>query len=138
MLSTQLLWAFYVKETLLKIADMALLAITFLLSISAGAAKTFAVPEEVQFLQSFGFNTTIIMFYGSYQMLGGLLLIFHKTKIIGALMAATAFMFSSVLILSRADFIFGTVSLVPVIMALTIAFRHWKFMYNQRLNSDKV
>ena len=43
-----------------------------LLSVAAGAAKIAQVPDEVQFLNGFGFSQPGVFLYGVVQIIGGL------------------------------------------------------------------
>ena len=94
-----------------------------LLSIAAGAAKIALVPEEVEFLSQFGFTPVLTVFFGTVQVLGGLLLVIPITRFYGSLIAAIAFALSAALLLVAGNVTFAGVSLVPVILASLIAYK---------------
>ena len=94
-----------------------------LLSITAGAAKIFLAPEEVEFLSQFGFTTVLTVSFGTIQVLAGLLLMIPITRFYGSLIAALAFALSATLLLVAGKLAFAGVSLVPVILASLIAYQ---------------
>ena len=96
--------------------------LTGLLSIAAGAAKVALVPDEVAFLGQFGFGSPPIIAYGVVQFLGGLLMLITKVRIIGSVVAGVAFAFSAVLLTVAGNITFAAVSLVPVGLAMLVAY----------------
>jgi hypothetical protein len=97
-----------------------LIVLIALLSFLAGLAKVTHQPEEVKFLEGFGFNPTLILVYGLIQALGAVLLIFHKTKLVGALISFIAFSLSTVLIFASGNYIFGFISLIPIMLIILV------------------
>jgi hypothetical protein len=91
-----------------------------LLSLAAGIAKVTHSPQEVHFLQSFGFNDLTITLYGVVQVLASIVLsvgaIFSnkRAKLAGAILVAMAFLLSSILIFVSGNWAFGLLSLLPV------------------------
>jgi uncharacterized membrane protein YphA (DoxX/SURF4 family) len=114
-----------------KILNILLIAIITLLSIAAGFAKVMETPQEVEFLQSFGFNTTQIIVYGFVQIGGGVLLALPKTIRWGALITILAFLLSSALIIIDGDLMFGLISLVPVLLTALIYWQSRKIREQQ-------
>ena len=104
----------------MKILNIVLIIVIVLLSIAAGIAKVMEAPQEVEFLQSFGFSRMLIMVYGVVQIIGGVLLAFLKTIKLGAIITILAFLLSSVLIFISGNLIFGLVSLLPVLLTCVI------------------
>lgn len=103
-----------------------LIVIIALLSLAAGIAKVTNSPQEVQFLQSFGFNGFAIVLYGAVQISAATLLsvgalLSHKTaQLVGAIIVALGFLLSSILIFSSGSWIFGLVSLLPVALTCLV------------------
>lgn len=106
----------------MKIVIAILAVLLGLLSIAAGGAKVALVPDEVAFLSQFGFSTVLTVLFGAAQVLGGVLLVIPVTRAYGALIAAAAFALSAALVLVAGNFAFAGVSLVPVILAVLIAY----------------
>ena len=116
----------------MKIMNIVLVVVITLLSIAAGIAKVMAVPEEVQFLQSFGFSLSLITVYGACQILAGCLLILPKTRLVGSIITMVAFALSTTLIFLSGNFVFGLVSVVPIVLTAVI------FMKIRKLSVVKV
>ena len=105
----------------MKLIHAVLIAIVALLSGAAGAAKVFAVPEEVQFLSGFGLNSIMIMLYGLIQIVGALFLFPAKLRLVGVYIVIAGFALSSIFIFASGNISFGLISIVPIIMASVIA-----------------
>ncbi|NRA84409.1 MAG: hypothetical protein HRU22_11760 [Gammaproteobacteria bacterium] len=115
----------------MKILNYILIALIALLSIAAGAAKVMELPQEVQFLQSFGFSSLLIITYGLVQIAGGGLLAFPKTLKWGAIIIILAFALSTVLIFVGGNFVFGLASMLPIIIAGIILWLSRKVTHNE-------
>jgi len=122
----------------MKIFNSILIAIIALLSIAAGLAKLMQVPEEIKFLESFGFSIALISTYGICQILGGVLLVLPKTRVVGAIVTIVAFTLSTVLIFISGKFTFGLVSIVPIVLVSMVVLYHRKFTQDERINSDSL
>ncbi|NNF66408.1 MAG: hypothetical protein HKM98_02760 [Gammaproteobacteria bacterium] len=107
----------------MKIAITIIAVLIGLLSIAAGGAKVALVPEEVEFLGQFGLTNALIVVFGTVQVLGGLLMVIPKTRVVGSIIAALGFAVSAVLLLMAGNAAFAGVSLVPVVLALVVAFK---------------
>jgi hypothetical protein len=115
----------------LKILNTILICLIALLSIAAGAAKVMGSPDELQFLQGFGFSPLLIVLYGSFQIAGGILLALPKTLKLGGLITVLAFSLSTVLILISGNLIFAVASILPI--AIT-GFIVWQSSKANKLN----
>jgi len=104
----------------MKILNMILVVLIVLLSIAAGFAKVLETPQEVEFLQSFGFTSTLIIAYGLVQITGGALLAIPNTVKPGAIITILAFGLSTVLILIGGDLMFGLASMMPILLTCLI------------------
>lgn len=107
----------------MKIVNILIVAIVALLSVAAGLAKVMQTQQEMEFLQGFGLSTAMIVAFGLVQILGGILLVPPKTRLAGAILAASAFVVSIVLIFVAGNITFGLVSMVPVALAVLIIFQ---------------
>ena len=83
----------------MKILKIIIISLVTLLCIAAGLAKVLQSEQEVAFLQSFGLSTALIVAFGMVQLGAGILLIFPKTRLFGAVLAITAFVTSTIMIL---------------------------------------
>lgn len=100
----------------MKILNVVLVVLVALLSVAAGAAKVMLAPQEVEFLQSFGFTPSLIIGYGVVQVVGGTLLAIPKLRKVGAIVTALAFGVSTILIFIAGNAVFGLISLLPIIL----------------------
>ena len=120
----------------MKIVNLLIIAVVALLSIAAGLAKVMQTKQEVEFLQNFGFSGTLIIVFGMVQIAGGLLLVPAKTRTLGAVLAASAFVVSSVLILVGGDWMFGLFSTIPIILACVIIYQSARNTRGKSLSQD--
>ncbi|MGI9221476.1 MAG: hypothetical protein ACR2QS_10645 [Woeseiaceae bacterium] len=89
-----------------------------LLGVAAGVAKMLQTPQEMAFFQDqMGFSAEAIMAFGLLQFASGLMLIFKKTRMVGAALLGLTLLLSSVVIFMAGAIGFGVVSLIPVLMA---------------------
>jgi len=72
--------------------------LTFL-AITSGITKVILMKQDVDFFGKYGFSDPILMFYGAVQLIGGILLPFKKTRLIGAVVIAITFAISLVVLL---------------------------------------
>ena len=103
----------------LKILNILLLG---LLAISAAMPKNLALKHEVEFFAENGLSLQFLFIFGLVQLVGGLLLITAKTRMLGATACAVTFLGSAVMLFNTAQPAFALFSLLPVAMALFVAF----------------
>ena len=92
------------------------LVLVTVLTIAAGIPKIMRIPAEVNFFQDAGLGETALLVFGLFQMTGGILLIFRKTRSWGAIQVALSFLLSAVMVFMSGQIMFGLVSLVPILM----------------------
>lgn len=68
-----------------------MLILLVLLSISSGITKLIQLPEEMEIFRTAGFADVLILIFGALQLVGGTLLIFSVTRVIGALIMTITF-----------------------------------------------
>jgi len=107
----------------LKIANIIIISVVALLSIAAGLAKVMQTEQEMEFLQSFGLNSVLIFAFGMVQIAGGVLLVPSKTRMFGAVLAALAFVASTVLIFVGGNLVFGLLSTIPIALTFVIFYQ---------------
>lgn len=89
-----------------------------LLGVAAGVAKMLQTPQEMAFFQEqLGFSAEAIMAFGLLQFVSGAMLIFKKTRLVGAALLGLTLLLSSVVIFMAGNTGFAVVSLIPVLMA---------------------
>ncbi len=102
---------------------LALTIIIALLSLAAGTAKIMQTPQEVEFLTGQGLSLNLIMAFGIIQILGGILLLVPKTKLIGAVISLIAFTASAILVFSSGNINFGVISMIPVAILIFMIYK---------------
>ena len=110
----------------MKIVSYLIITIVALLSIAAGLAKVMQTPQEMEFLQGASLSPDLIVVFGMVQILGGLLLIPQKTRMVGAVIAATAFAASTALIFMGGNLAFGLISILPIALAGIVIYHSLK------------
>ena len=108
-----------IRVTKVKIINFLVITIVLLLSIAAGLAKVMQMQPEMEFLQGLGLSSALIVVFGLVQIAGGILLAPQKTRMMGAVLAACAFVISTVLIFVGGNLAFGLFSTIPIALAGT-------------------
>jgi len=90
------------------------------LSVAAGIPKLLQMPQELQFLSSIGFSAIAVSILGVIQLSGGILLLWKKMRLPGAVLAGIALLVSSVAIFSSGNTNFGLVSLLPLVLLVIV------------------
>ena len=75
-----------------------LIAILVFLAVSSGITKILLMPQEIDFFGAYGFSNPLLIAYGISQVVGGILLIFPKTRIYGAIVVAITFIISLIVL----------------------------------------
>jgi hypothetical protein len=119
-----------------KIVNSLIIAIIALLSIAAGLAKVMQTQQEMEFLQGVGLNSVMIVTFGLVQIAGGVLLVLRKTRMLGAVLAASALAVSTVLIFIGGNLAFGLVSILPIALACVIIYQSARTTHDKSLNTD--
>ncbi len=88
-----------------------------LLGLTAGIPKLMRTPQEVGFFADLGLGEKAVVVFGFAQLLGGILLLVRRTRIVGAGVVATLFLGSAMMLVASGQLAFGLISLLPVGMA---------------------
>lgn len=107
----------------MKYLFFAVLIILVILSLAAGGAKVFNMPQEIQFFKDAGIHSTWLLPLGSLQIIGGLLAIYYRTRRVGSAAIALGFLLSTIVIFMTGNSAFGVFSLLPVFLC---AFIFWR------------
>ena len=93
-----------------------ILIILVFLATSSGLTKIILMPQDVAFFAQYGFTNPILIAYGAIQLLGGVLLTLSKTRIIGAVLVATTFLISAVILIMAGNMPMAAITLIFVIL----------------------
>lgn len=100
----------------MKILFNVILAILVLLAVSSGITKIILMQQDVEFFGKYGFTNPVLITYGAAQLLGGILLILPKSRIIGAAIVAITFLISAVVLAMEGNIPVTIVTLVCVLL----------------------
>jgi len=106
----------------MKIAFTVVLTILTLLAISSGITKLLLMQQDVEFFARYGFSDAMIIAFGAIQLIGGILMPLRKTRFIGAVVVASTFIVSLVLLLIDGNL---PVSIITVVMTLLLFVVMW-------------
>lgn len=106
----------------MKVLRIIVLVIVTLLSLAAGLAKVMQVPQEAAFFEGLGVNLGVMIGLGAAQIIGGLFVVFPKTRNIGAIITAIAFLISAIMIFMNGQIGFALFSLLPAALAGSVLF----------------
>ena|SRR3989338_4820509 len=100
----------------MKILFNVILAILVFLVVSAGITKIMLMQQDVEFFGKYGFTNPILIAYGVVQLLGGILLVLPKTRIIGAILVAITFLISAVVLVMAGNIPVAIITLICVLL----------------------
>ena len=110
----------------MKAVSIGILAILTLLAVSSGITKILLMPQDVDFFGKYGFSDPLLIAYGSVQLLGGLLLVFTKTRFAGAAIVAVTFLVSLALLLMDGNVPVSIVTAVATLLLVVVMKRSWQ------------
>ena len=114
MFSTTTCCIFFIHGQIMKIFYNLVIVILVLLAISSGVTKVLLMPQDVEFFAEFGFTTPILIIFGAFQLLGGVLLVIRRARIIGSVIVALTFLISAVLLIVMGNLIVAVITLFCV------------------------
>ncbi len=95
----------------------AILSILILLGVAAGFVKIIRMPQELDFFQAVGLSEWSLVLFGVAQLCGGVLLIFRRSRLAGAVISAIMFLASAIMVFITGELGFGAVSMLPALMS---------------------
>ncbi len=100
----------------MKIFFNVILVILALLAISSGITKIILMQQDVEFFGKYGFTKPILIAYGAAQLLGGILLVMPKSRIIGASLVVITFLISAAVLAMEGNIPVTIITLVCVLL----------------------
>ncbi|NNE34093.1 MAG: hypothetical protein HKN13_02585 [Rhodothermales bacterium] len=110
----------------MKILFTIVLVILVFLAISSGITKILLLQQDVDFFGKYGFTNPVIIAYGTAQLVGGILLIFKKTRFVGAIIVAATFLISLVVLLMDGNIPVSFATIVVTLLLGIVAKQNWK------------
>ena len=105
----------------MKVPQIVILAVLVFLAVSSGVTKIMLMPQDVMFFGDYGFTNPLLVIFGAVQVIGGLMMMFVRTRVICANAVAITFVIS-VVVLVLAGSVGPTIAtlLALVFLGLTI------------------
>ena len=110
----------------MKAVSTIVLAILTLLAVSSGFTKILLMQQEVDFFGEYGFSDPILIGYGLAQLLGGLLLVFAKTRFVGAAIVAITFLVSLALLLIEGNIPVSVITVIATLLLGVVMKQSWR------------
>ena len=80
----------------MKVFYYSVLVVLALLAMLSGITKVLLMAQDVNFFGQFGFNNITLVAFGLVQLVGGMLMLMPKIRVIGALLVVVTFLVSAV------------------------------------------
>lgn len=97
-----------------------ILVILVFLAVSSGITKIMLMQQDVVLFGEYGFTNPILITYGVIQLIGGILLVLPKTRVIGALLVAITFLISLVVLVMAGKIPVAIVTLICIALLCLI------------------
>ena len=110
----------------MKAVSKLILAVLILLAVSSGVTKILLLQQDVDFFGKYGFSDPILIGYGLAQLLGGLLLVFTKTRFVGAAVVAVTFLVSLVLLIIEGNIPISIITAVATLLLGVVMKQSWR------------
>ena len=82
----------------MKVPQIVILAVLVFLAVFSGVTKIMLMPQDVVFFGEYGFTNPLLVIFGAVQLIGGLMMMFVQTRVIGASAVAITFVISVVVL----------------------------------------
>ena len=110
----------------MKAVYMIILAILIFLAVSSGVTKILLMQQDVDFFGKYGFSEPILIAFGLVQLLGGLLLVFTKTRFVGAAIVAVTFLVSLAMLLMEGNIPVSIITVVATLLLGVVMKQSWQ------------
>ena len=82
--------------------------------------------QDVEFFGKYGFSNSILIGFGLAQLLGGLLMVFRKTRFVGAAIVAVTFLISLALLVVEGNTPVSIITLLATLLLGVIMRQSWR------------
>lgn len=110
----------------MKAVSVIILVILILLAVSSGITKILLMQQDVEFFGKYGFSNPILVTFGLIQLIGGLLLVFSRTRFVGAVVVAITFLVSLVVILMEGNIPVGIATVIATLLLGVVMKQSWQ------------
>lgn len=109
----------------MKIAFSILLVLLTALAVLSGVTKITLMPNEVAFFSQHGFSNPMLIAFGAVQLVGGILLLWKKTRFAGATVVAFTFLVSLAILLRDGNMAVSIVTAIVTILLIVVMKLSW-------------
>ena len=102
------------------------LVILVLLAVSSGTTKILLMEQDVNFFIGNGFTSLMLMTFRFVQVLGGLSMVFAKTRFVGAAIVAITFLVSFVMLVFDGNLPVSIVTAIAILLLGVVMKRSWR------------
>ncbi len=110
----------------MKIVSTIILVVLILLAVSSGITKVALMQQDVDFFGKYGFSNPILIVYGLVQIIGGLLMVFRRTRFSGAAVVAVTFLISLAVLLMEGNLPVSIATIVATLFLGVTMKQSWK------------
>jgi len=110
----------------MKIVSTIILIVLILLAVSSGSTKVALMQQDVEFFGKYGFSNSLLIAYGLVQVIGGVLMVFKKTRFVGAAIVAITFLTSLAVLLMEGSLPVSAVTIVALLLLGMTMKQSWK------------
>lgn len=110
----------------MKIVSTIILVVLILLAVSSGITKVALMQQDVDFFGKYGFSNPILIAYGLVQFIGGVLMVFKKTRFVGATIVAITFLISLAVLLMEGNLPVSVATIVATLLLGVTMKQSWK------------
>lgn len=93
-----------------------------LLSIATGVFKVLEQEEDIELYKIVEMNENMVFALGVVQLIGGVLLIPAKTRILGAIIMISTFILATFAVYANELYTFGAISILFIVMAALVIY----------------
>ena len=104
----------------------AILVILVLLALSSGITKLLLMEQDVNFFVRHGFTRSMLMTFGFVQVLRSLLMVFAKTRFVGAAVIGVTFLVSLVLLIVDGNLPIGILTVIAILLLGVVMKQSWR------------
>lgn len=110
----------------MKTVSTIILVVLILLAVSSGSTKVALMQQDVDFFGKYGFSNLILIAYGLVQVIGGVLMVFKRTRFVGAAIVAITFLISLAVLLMEGNLPISIVTIVAILLLGVTMKQSWK------------
>lgn len=108
----------------MKTFQIAVLGILVFLAVSSGITKILLMPNDVEFFGKYGFTRALLVVFGAAQLVGGVMMVIFRTRLLGAAIVSVTFLVSAILLIMEENVPFTIATLVSLVFLGFVAQRN--------------